>query len=81
MKQFQNHRYPAAQSHAAYLRQCGEGALSFTQANWATLKDFKDDAKEVTTNMECGMIIKNYNDINPGDMIEAFEEVEVKRTL
>ncbi len=46
-----------------------------------SLKRFKDDAKEVTTNMECGMIIKNYNDIKPGDMIEAFEEVEVKRTL
>ena len=46
-----------------------------------SLKRFKDDVKEVTTNMECGMIVKNYNDIRPGDMIEAFEEVEVKRTL
>jgi translation initiation factor IF-2 len=31
--------------------------------------------------MECGMIIKNYNDLRPADLIEAFEEIEVKRTL
>ena len=46
-----------------------------------SLKRFKDDVKEVTNNMECGMIIKNYNDLKNGDMIEAFEEIEVKRTL
>ncbi len=46
-----------------------------------SLKRFKDDAKEVTNNMECGMIIKNYNDLKIGDLIEAFEEIEVKRTL
>ncbi|MEO6838555.1 MAG: translation initiation factor IF-2 [Ginsengibacter sp.] len=46
-----------------------------------SLKRFKDDAKEVINNMECGMIIKNYNDLKQGDMIEAFEEIEVKRTL
>jgi len=46
-----------------------------------SLKRFKDDVKEVTNNMECGMIIKNYNDLKAGDMIEAFEEIEVKRTL
>ena len=46
-----------------------------------SLKRFKDDVKEVTNNMECGMIVKNYNDIRPADMIEAFEEIEVKRTL
>lgn len=46
-----------------------------------SLKRFKDDVKEVSTNMECGMIIKNYNDLKQGDMIEAFEEVEIKRTL
>ena len=46
-----------------------------------SLKRFKDDAKEVTNNMECGMIIKNYNDVRPADLIEAFEEIEVKRTL
>lgn len=46
-----------------------------------SLKRFKDDVKEVTNNMECGMIIKNYNDLKQGDLIEAFEEIEVKRTL
>jgi translation initiation factor IF-2 len=46
-----------------------------------SLKRFKDDVKEVANNMECGMIIKNYNDLKTGDMIEAFEEIEVKRTL
>lgn len=46
-----------------------------------SLKRFKDDVKEVSNNMECGMIIKNYNDLKMGDMIEAFEEIEVKRTL
>ena len=47
----------------------------------SSLKRFRDDAKEVTTNMECGLVIKNYNDIKEGDIVEAFEEVEVKRTL
>ena len=46
-----------------------------------SLKRFKDDVKEVSNNMECGMIIKNYNDLKSGDMIEAFEEIEIKRTL
>jgi translation initiation factor IF-2 len=46
-----------------------------------SLKRFKDDVKEVNNNMECGMIIKNYNDLRPADLIEAFEEIEVKRTL
>jgi translation initiation factor IF-2 len=46
-----------------------------------SLKRFKDDVKEVSNNMECGMIIKNYNDLKIADMIEAFEEIEVKRTL
>ena len=45
------------------------------------LKRFKDDAKEVTHGYECGLSIKNFNDIKVGDHIEAFELVEVKRTL
>ncbi len=62
------------------IRLVREGIIVHT-GELGSLKRFKDDVKEVTTNMECGMIIKNYNDIKPGDMIEAFEEVEVKRTL
>ena len=45
------------------------------------LKRFKDDAKEVTHGYECGLSIKNFNDIKVGDHIEAYELVEVKRTL
>ncbi|HEV8079182.1 MAG TPA: translation initiation factor IF-2, partial [Chitinophagaceae bacterium] len=62
------------------IRLVREGIIIHT-GELGSLKRFKDDAKEVTTNMECGMIIKNYNDIKAGDLIEAFEEVEVKRTL
>ncbi len=62
------------------IRLVREGIIIHT-GELGSLKRFKDDAKEVTTNMECGLIIKNYNDIRPGDMVEAFEEVEVKRTL
>ncbi len=55
----------------------GEGA----GAELASLKRFKDDVKEVSNNMECGLTIKNYNDLRAGDIIEAFENEEVKRTL
>ena len=47
----------------------------------ASLKRYKDDAKEVTAGMECGLNINNFNDIQVGDIIEGFEEVEVKRKL
>lgn len=46
-----------------------------------SLKRFKDDVKEVANNMECGLSLRNYSDLKLGDMIEAFEEIEVKRTL
>ncbi|MCP9612588.1 translation initiation factor IF-2 [Coprobacter tertius] len=46
-----------------------------------SLKRFKDDVKEVATGYECGLNITNYNDIKVGDLIEAYEEVEVKKTL
>ena len=55
----------------------GEGQA----AELASLKRFKDDVKEVPAGMECGLTIKNYNDIKVGDIIEAFEIEEVKRTL
>ncbi|HEV8270289.1 MAG TPA: translation initiation factor IF-2 [Chitinophagaceae bacterium] len=55
----------------------GEGAY----AELASLKRFKDDVKEVQAGMECGLMIKNYSDIKVGDVVEAFEEEEVKRTL
>ncbi len=46
-----------------------------------SLKRFKDDVKEVASGYECGLNIANYNDIKVGDIIEAFEEIEVKKTL
>ncbi|MFN8297476.1 MAG: translation initiation factor IF-2 [Chitinophagales bacterium] len=47
----------------------------------ASLKRFKDDAKEVVSGMECGVQLKDYQDIKAGDTIEVFEEVEVQRKL
>ena len=44
-----------------------------------SLKRFKDDVKEVTTGMECGLNIENFNDIKVGDIVEGYESVEVKR--
>ncbi len=54
----------------------GEG-----QAELGSLKRFKDDAKEVLSGMECGLTIKNFSDIKVGDIVEAYEIEEVKRTL
>ncbi|MBL7734278.1 MAG: translation initiation factor IF-2 [Chitinophagaceae bacterium] len=55
----------------------GEGG----SAELGSLKRFKDDVKEVSSGMECGLTVKNFSDIKVGDIIEAFEEEEVKRTL
>ncbi len=41
----------------------------------------KDDVKEVTSGYDCGLSIAGYNDVQEGDLIEAYEEVEVKKTL
>ncbi len=46
-----------------------------------SLKRFKDDVKEVKNNFECGLSLKNYNDIEVGDLLEVYEMVEVARTL
>ncbi|MEI6898099.1 MAG: translation initiation factor IF-2 [Psychromonas sp.] len=46
-----------------------------------SLRRFKDDAEEVRNGMECGIGVKNYNDVRVGDQIEVFEIIEVKRTL
>lgn len=62
------------------IRLIRDGIVIFT-GELGSLKRFKDDAKEVTSSMECGLTIRNYNDIKIGDIVEAFEEVEVKRTL
>ena len=47
----------------------------------SSLKRLKDDAKEVRSGLECGVTIKNFNDIKTGDIIEGFEIIEIKQTL
>jgi translation initiation factor IF-2 len=62
------------------IRLIRDGIVVYT-GELSTLKRFKDDVKEVSSGYECGLSIKNFNDIKIGDIIEGFEEVEVKRTL
>ncbi|MGL6021976.1 MAG: translation initiation factor IF-2 [Chitinophagaceae bacterium] len=50
-------------------------------AELSSLKRYKDDVKEVGTNMECGLTVKNYSDIKVGDILEFYEIQEIKRTL
>jgi translation initiation factor IF-2 len=62
------------------VRLIREGIVVYT-GELGSLKRFKDDAKEVVSGYECGLNIENFNDIKVGDMVEAFEEVEVKKKL
>jgi translation initiation factor IF-2 len=57
-----------------------DGIVIYT-GELASLKRFKDDVKEVVVGTECGIGIKNYDNLQAGDIIEGFEEIEVKRTL
>ncbi|QTN37859.1 translation initiation factor IF-2 [Cryomorphaceae bacterium] len=57
-----------------------DGVVIYT-GKLGSLKRFKDDVKEVAKGFECGLNIENFNDIKVGDIIEAYQEVEVKRTL
>ena len=62
------------------IRLIRDGIVIYT-GELASLKRMKDDVKEVNSGYECGLNIANYNDIRIGDIIEAYEEVEVKKTL
>jgi translation initiation factor IF-2 len=62
------------------VRVIRDGIVIFT-GNLGSLKRFKDDVKEVVKGYECGLNIDKFNDIKVGDLVEAFEEVEVKQTL
>jgi len=62
------------------IRLIREGVVVFT-GELASLKRFKDDVKEVSKGYDCGMQVKNYNDIKEGDIIECFQEVAVKKKL
>ncbi|WP_026914124.1 translation initiation factor IF-2 [Christiangramia portivictoriae] len=64
----------------AGIRLIRDGVVVYT-GELASLKRFKDDVKEVKKGYDCGLQIKNYNDIKEGDVVEAFREVEVKKTL
>ena len=62
------------------VRVIREGVVVYT-GNLGSLKRFKDDAKEVLKGFECGLNIDRFNDIKVGDVVEAYEEVEVKQKL
>jgi len=62
------------------IRIIREGVVIYT-GELASLKRFKDDVKEVNTGYECGLNIQNFNNIEVGDIVEAYENVEVKRKL
>jgi translation initiation factor IF-2 len=62
------------------IRLIRDGVVIYT-GELTSLKRFKDDVKEVAKGYDCGTQIKNYNDIKEGDVIEAFQEVEVKKKL
>ena len=62
------------------IRLIRDGVVIYT-GELASLKRFKDDVKEVAKGYDCGLQIKNYNDIRELDIVEAFQEVAVKKTL
>ena len=64
----------------AGIRLIREGVVIYT-GELDSLKRFKDDAKEVAKGYDCGMQVKNYNDIKEGDVIESFHEIAVKKKL
>ena len=60
------------------IRVIRDGIVVYT-GKLGSLKRFKDDVKEVNNGLECGLNIENYNDIHVGDIIEGYEQVEVKK--
>ena len=62
------------------VRVIRDGIVVYT-GNLASLKRFKDEVKEVVSGQDCGLNIENFNDIKVGDIIEGYDEIEVKRTL
>ena len=62
------------------IRIIRDGVVVFS-GNLASLKRFKDDVKEVAKGYDCGLQIKNYNDIKDGDVVECFKEIAIKKKL
>lgn len=67
-------------SRNSKVRVIRDGIVIYT-GELGSLKRFKDDVKEVVSGLECGLNIHNFNDIKQGDIIEAYQQVEVKKTL
>ncbi len=65
---------------ASKVRLIRDGIVIYS-GELGSLKRFKDDVKEVVSGYDCGLSIQGYNDVREGDLIEAYEEVEVKKTL
>ena len=62
------------------VRVIRDGIVIYT-GTLGSLKRFKDDVKEVATGYECGLNIHNFNNIEVGDIVESYEQVEIKRKL
>ena len=62
------------------IRIIREGLVVFS-VELISLKRFKDDVKEVAKGYDCGLQIKNYNDIKIGDVLECFQEIAIKKSL
>ena len=65
---------------ASKVRLIRDGIVIYT-GDLGSLKRFKDDVKEVNTGFECGLNIDKFNDIKVGDIVEGFQQIEVKRKL
>ena len=65
----------------AFIRVTRDGVVVENNRKLDQLKRFKDDVNEVRMGTECGIAVKNYNDVKPGDQIEVFERVEVARSI
>ena len=62
------------------IRLIREGVVVYS-GELVSLKRFKDDAKEVSKGYDCGIQIKNYNDLKEGDIIEGFQQIAIKKKL
>jgi translation initiation factor IF-2 len=67
-------------SRKSKVRLIRDGVVVYS-GNLSSLKRFKEDVNEVRKGFECGMSIENFNDIKVGDIIEGYDNIEVKREL
>jgi translation initiation factor IF-2 len=67
-------------SRKSKVRLIRDGVVVYT-GNLSSLKRFKEDVNEVKKGFECGMSIENFNDIKVGDVVEGYDNIEIKREL